>query len=317
MSEAELRFIHPAGAAESIEGKGKSSRIRLRVYLAVAVVASIGWAYLALIIADMLPRMDMASLGPGMQFFNEFNIFKGLPEEARAALAVLCLPSGSETFGMPSQGSWTGMDFAVVLLMWVMMTLAMMLPSAAPMLATFAELSETKQRKFFLPLSVTILGLGYLTMWAGYSLVAASGQWLLTEARALSPVMAPATMVLTATTLIAAGLYQFTPSKRACLTRCQRPGPYFSARTASSYFGIYKLGLEQGLFCLGCCWALMAVMFAVGIMNIVWIAALGFFMATEKLIHATWFPRAVGVFLVVWGLIILTASPGGQAIIFG
>ena len=316
MSDAEIPLANAVGAAKSVENAGNFGRVRLKVYSAVALVASIGWIYLALMVADMAPRMDMASLGPGMQFFNEFNVFKGLSEEARAALAVLCLPSGSETFGMPSIGAWAGIDFAIVLLMWVMMTLAMMLPSAAPMLATFAERTEIAMQKGVSARAVTILALGYLTMWMGYSFVAATGQWLLTEARALSPVMAPATMILTGTTLVGAGLYQFTPSKRACLTRCQHPAPYFSTRQPHSLLAVYKLGLEQGLFCLGCCWALMAVMFAVGVMNVIWIAALGFLMAIEKLVLNPLLPRAIGAFLLLWGLIILAASPGGQAILF-
>ncbi|SDU09691.1 Predicted metal-binding membrane protein [Stappia sp. ES.058] len=290
---------------------------RLAVFLAVGCAAAAGWIYLAAMVADMLPAMDMSELGPGMALFNSFNLFAGLSPEARAALAIICLPEGTTTFGMPASDIWSVSDAALVFIMWVMMALAMMLPSAAPMIASYAELPQPMGGSARRVGPVVVLALGYLSIWIGYGALATLAQGLLTAARMMSPMMSPATMVLAGTTLIAAGIYQFTPAKLACLLRCQRPIPFFMERRPVSYVEVYRLGIVQGLLCLGCCWALMTVMFAVGIMNVVWIAVLGFLMALEKTVHRLWIPRAIGVFLILWGVFVLALSDAGQTLLTG
>ena len=292
-------------------------RPRLAVFLAVGLAAAAGWIYLAAMVADMVPAMDMGELGPGMALFNSFNIFAGLSAEARAALAVICLPEGTSTFGMPSSEIWSLSDAALVFVMWVMMALAMMLPSAAPMIASYAELPQPMTGSTGRTAPVVVLALGYLSVWVGYGALATLAQGALTAARMMSPMMSPATLVLAGTTLIAAGIYQFTPAKLACLLRCQRPIPFFMDRRPASYAEVYRLGIVQGLLCLGCCWALMTVMFAVGIMNVIWIAVLGFLMALEKTVHRLWIPRAIGVFLILWGAFVLALSDAGQALLTG
>ena len=107
---------------------------------------------------------------------------------------------------------------------------------------------------------------------------------------------------------MAAGLYQFTPAKHACLTRCQNPFPYFFSKWTDSPIGIFRIGVDQGLFCLGCCWALMTVMFAVGVMNLVWIAFLGALMVIEKSVPNRWVPRGIGVFLLTLGVLVLAGA---------
>jgi predicted metal-binding membrane protein len=290
-------------------------RPRGAVFLAVGVAALAGWAYLAAMVAAMVPVMDMSELGPGMGLFNRFNIFADLPAEARAALAAICLPEGATTFGMPVDGTWSIADAGLVFIMWVMMALAMMLPSAAPMIATYSEQPRLIAGREARGLPVLTLALGYLSVWIAYAVVATAAQGGLTALRLVSPMMAPATLVLAGTTLIAAGIYQFTPAKLACLMRCRRPLPFFLERIPTDYFSVFRLGVIQGLLCLGCCWALMTVMFAVGIMNVVWIAVLGLLMAVEKTVHAMWVPRAVGVLLLLWGTLLLAASDAGKAIL--
>ncbi|MBA5776786.1 DUF2182 domain-containing protein [Stappia sp. F7233] len=308
MGEARLELSRTGAPAGDV-----IRRTRLLVFLSVGAAALIGWIYLGLVVADMLPYMDMAALGPGMGVFNSFNLFAGLPEEARAAIAALCLPTGSEGFGMPAVSGWGAVDLALVFLMWVMMTLAMMLPSASPMIATYAELAEDRGTSVNRTFNVLAVCAGYLTMWTAYSTVATLAQWGLTEARALSPMMAPATTILAGTTLLAAGLYQFTGAKQACLVRCQKPRAYFAVNWSDRPAGAYRLGLDQGLFCLGCCWALMSVMFAVGVMNVLWIALLGFVMAVEKIVVSRWLSPAIGVLLIAWGGLMILSSPAGQA----
>ena len=292
-------------------------RSRLFAFLAIGVAALIGWIYLVTMVVAMVPAMDMGELGPGMTIFNTFNIFAGLPAEARAALAAICLPEGTASFGMPTSEIWSIRDAGLVFVMWVMMALAMMLPSAAPMIAAYAEMPQPLAGRTSRVLPVVVLALGYLSIWIAYAVVATAGQGLLTAARMMSLMMSPVTMILGGTTLIAAGLYQFTPAKLACLVRCWRPIPFFMEKRPSTYLQVYRLGIIQGLLCLGCCWALMTVMFAVGVMNVIWIAVLGFLMAIEKTVFNLWIPRAVGVFLIVWGLFVLSLSDAGHAILAG
>ena len=120
--------------------------------------------------------------------------------------------------------------------------------------------------------------------------------------------MAPASGLFSGAIFIAAGAYQFSSLKHACLTQCQRPFPFFFSHWATTPRGVFKLGLSQGLYCLGCCWAMMLVMFAAGVMNLVWIAALGIVMTIEKISTDKRFTHAVGVVLIAIGItFVLTA----------
>lgn len=280
---------------------GEPQRGWALVLFVVAALTLSGWMYLIAMVAAMVPSMDMAEAGPGMILFNQFNFMRGLPEETRAALAALCLPAGA-TFGMPSV-ALAGADIAKIFMMWAMMALAMMLPSATPMVKAFHQYVSGEGAKaksaFFATIAVVI---GYLAVWMGYAVVATAAQVGLSKVGALSDMMAPVSMALTTSVLLAAGLYQFTPAKRACLERCWYPRWSF-ARNRGDY-GIqsaFREGGAQGWICLGCCWAVMTVMFAVGLMNILWIAVLGAVMAMEKTFPSRVLPIGIGIFLLVWG----------------
>ncbi len=284
------------------------------VLLFVALLTISGWAYLIAMVADMVPVMDMSEAGPGMGVLNEFNLFRGLSAEARAALAVLCLPTGS-TFGMPD-AAMTLQNLSKVFLMWLMMALAMMLPSATPMLrAYYDDILRRGDGPENAALPVIMATLGYLTVWLGYALVATAVQWLLYSLGALNGMMAPASLALTTTVLFAAGLYQFSPAKRACLQRCWYPRWVFArSLPGQGVLPGFREGLFQGWACLGCCWAVMTVMFAVGLMNIIWIALLGAVMAMEKTFPSRIFPYALGVVFIAWAAflassILLSAAP--------
>ncbi|MCX2722711.1 DUF2182 domain-containing protein [Roseibium salinum] len=273
----------------------------------VLILSLGGWAYLAAMVADMVPLMDMSEAGPWMGMFNEFNLFRGLSAEARAALAVICLPTGT-TFGMPDP-AMTFTDLGKIFLMWAMMAMAMMLPTATPMLRSYsAETERPGEAGFSSALPVVFAALGYLAVWLGYALVASLAQFLLTKIGALTDMMAPASLALTTTVLFAAGLYQFTPAKRACLQRCWYPRWVFAGETKDGALAAgFREGLVQGRVCLGCCWAVMTVMFAVGLMNILWIALLGAVMALEKTFPSRVFPVAIGIVLIAWaGLLAAT-----------
>ncbi|WP_316862420.1 DUF2182 domain-containing protein [uncultured Cohaesibacter sp.] len=292
---------------------------RIMLFLAIAFVSLFAWFYLFAMVVDMAPDMDMRALGPGMSAFNVFNGFESLDATTRAFIAAVCAPSAAVGhFGMPSLDAWGFEDLTIVFAMWVMMAVAMMLPTAAPILKSYAATREANGQKNG-AFSILLLALGYITIWVLFALLATLLQWGLTEIQTMSPVMAPASMVFSASTLLLAGIYQFTAAKQACLLRCQLPFPYFNRRTKQSFFrslgGIYVMGLEQGLFCTGCTWALMAVMFAVGVMNVIWMAILGFLMAIEKVVPNPWVTRGIGLFLILWGLLVLSISPAGRAIL--
>ncbi|CUA95794.1 DUF2182 domain-containing protein [Pannonibacter indicus] len=287
-------------------GSSDASGGRRLVILLCSLLAVAGWLYLAAVVAAMVPVMDMTEAGPGMGLFNAFNIFDGLPKDVRAALAVLCLPAGTTTFGMPA-GDWGMGGAGLVFLMWMMMTLAMMLPTAMPVFLAHAKRRAGAVSGPSAAVTVSLLALGYLTIWTAYALAATLVQWLLTDYGLLSSMMAPVSLVFSATTLIAAGLYQFTPAKQACLLRCWHPR-WSSPVSGGAAAAFYREGLIQGLACLGCCWALMTVMFAVGIMNIIWVGLLGAVMALEKNLPSRWFYKAVGVFLLLWGASLMGAT---------
>ncbi|MBS8259392.1 DUF2182 domain-containing protein [Roseibium polysiphoniae] len=267
-----------------------------------------GWLYLSLMVADMISVMDMTEAGPGMGVFNAFNIYQGLPPEARAAIAALCLPTSVATFGMPAE-TWAAADVAKVFVMWLMMALAMMLPSAIPMLNAYARRQGKQTSQARNGTETLLVAAGYLTVWSGYAVIATGAQWLLTLTSAVTPMMAPASMAFAATILMAAGAYQFTRAKKACLVRCWYPRFAFAERTG--VVAAYKEGLVQGLACLGCCWAIMTVMFAVGLMNVIWIVVLGVLMAVEKTLPNNWLHVLIGIIFLGWGLALIALMQAG------
>jgi predicted metal-binding membrane protein len=201
-------------------------------------------------------------------------------------------------------GEWGG--FALVLAMWVAMVLAMMLPTAGPMILTYAEIADTAAHKGEPVVSPFVLAAGYVAVWLGFAAFATVLQIALTRAGLLDSDKAGS--VVAGMIFLIAGGYQFSMLKHACLSKCQRPFPFFFANWTEEVRGVFKLGLRQGVYCLGCCWAMMLVMFAVGVMNIVWMAALGILMTIEKITSTPRFSRVVGVASVAVGLTLIASS---------
>ncbi len=256
----------------------------------VALIVLVGWLYMGVMIAQMLPDHDMRTLGPGMDIFNFFNGVHGMNEVSRALFASLCLMPGASHLGMPALGVWGATDLGLVFIMWVAMSAGMMLPTALPMIMSYLAGGHKAG-------ATLILSLGYLSVWIGFSVLATLAQWALTSAMILTPGMASASPVFAGSIFLLAGIYQFTPLKAACLLQCRTPFPLARAQPQ----GAYTSGMYQGLMCLGCCWALMLVMFAVGVMNIIWMAALGAVMAIEKLGSGRTLTFALGVVLLLSG----------------
>ena len=201
-----------------------------------------------------------------------------------------------------SGAAWGAGGFAIVALMWGAMTLAMMLPSAAPMILTYAEIADTAARKGERIVSPFVLAAGYMLVWLGFAAAATVAQFAFTRAALLDTGMQSASGLFSGAIFIGAGVYQFSALKHACLTQCQSPFPFFFTNWATTPRGVFRLGLKQGLYCLGCCWAMMLVMFAVGVMNVIWMAALGVLMTFEKIGSGRRFTHIVGVALIVAGV---------------
>ena len=250
-------------------------RPKMLAFICIGVLVATGWIYLGLVVAGM------SGIG---------------------VLEALCRPS----FG--AQDGWSFAQAGLVLSMWCAMALAMMLPTAGPMILTYAELAETAAKKGEPAASPLVLTAGYVSIWLGAAFVLAATQMLLVRLAVLDPAMATASPLFSGAVFIGAGLYQFSALKHACVTQCQHPFRFFFANWTADSAGVFRLGFRQGLYCLGCCWAMMLSMFAVGVMNVIWMAALGAIMAIEKVNTTTRFSRALGALFVLIGVAFIVTS---------
>ncbi len=201
--------------------------------------------------------------------------------------------------------AWTPGYAALVVIMWVVMMAAMMLPSAAPAILLVAALMRQRGDGRQLRAS-WVFACGYLAVWFGFSLMAAVLQWGLDQAGLLSDTMVSGSVVLAGLLLVAAGIYQWTPWKQACLRQCRSPFELLTRYWRQGALGPAWAGVRHGAYCLGCCWMLMALLFVGGLMNILWIAALAILVFVEKLLPFG--PRAsrvAGAAMIVWGAVVL------------
>jgi predicted metal-binding membrane protein len=214
-----------------------------------------------------------------------------------AALKALC--------GANAKLDANAVAFAFSFAAWTAMALMMMLPGAAPMLLTYAEIAETAAAKGAATVSPLVLAAGYIAVWVAFALVASGAEIFLS--RLIVPGSEIAVLALSGS-LILAGLYQFSELKYACLARCRRPFAFFFAQWTDRIAGVFRLGLRQGVYCLGCCWALMLLMLFIGTMNLVWMAGLAAIMAAEKITRSKALPRAAGIVLIAAGAAFLALS---------
>lgn len=197
---------------------------------------------------------------------------------------------------------WTFGTFRVMLLMWTVMMAAMMLPSAAPMILLFASISRRRAAQGAPYRPTCLFTLAYLVIWGAFSIIATSAQWALEQVSLLSPAMASSSVLLVGALFVFAGVYQLTRLKQACLRRCRSPLDFVTDYWRGGPFGAFRMGFRHGLFCLGCCWAMMALLFAGGLMNVLWVAALALFVLVEKTAPSGGvFGRVAGVGLILWG----------------
>jgi predicted metal-binding membrane protein len=259
-------------------------RDRAIVVAALVILTALAWAYVWWLAVDMeMGGMDMSG-------------FRMIP----AGMGLM----------MPATAPWTAMEFAFVFVMWAVMMIGMMTPSAAPMLLLYARVGRQAAQQGQPLAASAYFAAGYLLAWIGFALAASLAQWALERSALLSPMMERASDVFGGAVLIGAGLYQWTPLKDACLRQCQAPWLFIQRHGGfrRDAIGALALGLRHGGYCIGCCWALMALLFFGGVMNLYWIAGLALFVLLEKTIPpGHWLASFSGLGLVGWGVALLIA----------
>lgn len=210
---------------------------------------------------------------------------------------------------MAMAAPWGPGELLAVFGMWAVMMVAMMLPSAAPMILLFATVNRRRAVDQARPVPVAIFVAGYLVVWAGFSALAALGQSGLQRAALLSGETITAAPWLGGAFLIAAGLWELTPLKYACLARCQSPLAFIMTEWREGPRGALVMGLRHGIFCVGCCWALMSLLFVAGVMNLLWVAAIAGLVLAQKLLPVGRFAsRGAGAALLAWGVLVMTRA---------
>jgi predicted metal-binding membrane protein len=203
--------------------------------------------------------------------------------------------TGASAWMMTPQ--WDAPHLLLLWAMWAVMMTGMMLPSATPMILLVRDAGGTRGRDTY------VLALGYVVVWALFSLGATALQWWLGRLFVITPMMEVSSRTAAAVFLIVAGVYQWTPWKQACLTACQSPLAFLMRRWRSGAWGAFRMGVDHGAYCVGCCWALMLLLFAGGVMNLTVIVSLTAFLLAEKLMPPiAQGGRFSGVLLVAFGL---------------
>ena len=207
---------------------------------------------------------------------------------------------------MAQPKSWTAIDGLLMFIMWAVMMVGMMVPSASPTILLYARVcrKKVKEQPTLIPTAAFLMG--YLAIWTVFSAIATILQWCLEQVALLSPMMASTSFWLGGTILVAAGIYQLTPYKSGCLQHCRSPIDFLATHWREGNWGAFNMGIRHGVFCLGCCWALMLLLFVVGVMNLLGVAAITIFVLLEKVTQFGLLVRRLGGFLlIVWGIVLV------------
>jgi predicted metal-binding membrane protein len=269
-------------------------RDRAAVTLVLVTVIAACWLYLLAGAGTGMYPHEMAALVP---------IQTGLEPSVPGTVSMSC----HETM------TWTHGYALLMFSMWWLMMIAMMLPSAAPIVLLHAavtrkglaraNLAGPKAPSHRLFLTTTAFIAGYLAMWGAFSLVALVAQWVLTRAALLSAMMTPTSKFLGLGLLLVAGVWQLTPFKPVCLRHCRSPISFLSTHWHPGVGGAFRMGIEHGVFCLGCCWFLMGLLFYGGVMNLIWIIGLALLVLVEKVMPVgVVFGRVTGLLLIAWAV---------------
>jgi len=255
-------------------------RDRVIILSAIAGLTGLAWLYL-LHLGQAMPGMAMTDM----------------------AMTDMAMPAMAMTgMTMPMSPPWTLAGVTLTFAMWAVMMVGMMLPSAAPMILTFAALHRRKAGRSERVLPTLFFAAGYLAVWSAFSLLATVLQWGLDRSSLLSPMLTTTSAAFGGGLFVLAGAYQLSPLKQACLHRCRSPFAFLFNRWRDGWTGALRMGVEHGAYCLGCCWLLMALLFVVGVMNLLWVAAIALFVFGEKLLPGgAWIARVSGVAMAGYG----------------
>ena len=197
---------------------------------------------------------------------------------------------------MPHAGAWGAREALLAFAMWSVMMALMMTPAATPMVVTYHRLARV-------PRATASFVSGYLLVWTGFSVGAAALQGVLHSARLLSVDSLRVAPTLGGVLLIVAGVWQLTPLRDACLSKCRSPASFLMTEWRDGLRGAFDMGIRHGFWCVACCWALMLLLFAAGVMNLFWIVAIAIWVLLEKTLpDARWLSRAGGVLAIGWGV---------------
>ena len=242
---------------------------RMLVGLALAVLVAAAWLYLARMAVEM-------------------------SSEGHASMA---------TMSMLAMQMWDWPEVVLLAVMWAIMMVAMMVPAATPMILMFAAIHRRRAASGGAAVSTSVFVLGYLAVWTAFSIVAALVQAALHMAAVISPAMAATSPLIAAGVLVAAGVFQWTPLKHTCLAACRSPLTFVMTRWREGRAGALRMGVRHGLYCLGCCWVLMALLFVAGVMNLAWVAILAVAVLVERLVpRGELVARGIGIALVAAGV---------------
>ena len=244
-------------------------RDRAIVVVCLVVLVLLAWVYIVWLADDMeMGGMDMTG-------------FRMIP--------------AGRGFMMSVDAPWRAIEFAFVFLMWAVMMIGMMTPSAAPLILIYTHVARQAAAQQWPYAASAFLAIGYLLAWTAFSLLATIAQWAIERQGWLTPSMASAGNLFAGLIMIGAGAYQWTRFKESCLRQCQFPLQFIQRHGGfrPDARGSLELGVRHGVYCLGCCWALMTLLFVVGIMNVFWIALITIFILAEKLLP---FGRRISLF---------------------
>ena len=207
---------------------------------------------------------------------------------------------------MPQMRPWSGVELLFLFVMWAVMMVAMMTPSSTPMILMFNAMNRHRAEHRSPAVRTGLFVLGYLVVWMTYSAAAATIQWLFHGLALVSTLMVSTSPYLGGGLLVIAGVFQWTPLKRACLAECRSPMGFVMTEWREGPRGALVMGLRYGVYCVGCCWILMALLFVAGVMNLVWVAAIATFVLVEKLSPAgERVGQVAGVILVLAGVALM------------
>ena len=240
------------------------------------------WAYLFLLRSEMGTMGDMGTMG--------------------------AMSGDRSVFAMPMTSAWSVSDAVLMWTMWAVMMAAMMIPSATPMIRAYnTTIAPNPRSAAHTPTGSTSLFVaGYLLAWSGFAAAAAGAQWLLHDVSLVDAMGTSTSRWIAGPVLVLAGVYQFSSLKNACLGKCRTPLGFLLSEWRSGPRGALIMGMHHGSLCIGCCWALMALLFVLGVMNLWWIALVATVVLIEKVTRNDTLPRVLGVLLVAWGVAVLT-----------